>query len=184
MKKLNIVLTSAILMTTILVSTTEAGYIEPGSETDPLVSKSYVDKKTEEAKSISVLNTSKIENIEKNVETIKTDIKNIKNDINDQNNSNESTTSTGEKFKVLELKKGQVIIAEESTEIIVRTGTVNAIGNKNDGISDITEGVDLKTGEQIKLNHLIIIPRSDGRGIEVKSNSTFIMIKGRYSVSN
>lgn len=184
MKKINIVLTSAVLMSTLLVSTTEAGYIEPGSETDPLVSKSYVDKKDEDIKNISNLNTNKIENIEKNVETIKSDIEILRNDINNQNNSNENTTSTSETFKAIELKKGQVLIAEESTEIIVRSGTANAIGSENGGISDITEGKDLKSGEEIKSNHLLIIPRSDGRGIEVKSNGTFIMIKGRYSTSN
>lgn len=133
MKKLNIFLTSAILMTTLFIGTTEAGYIEPGSESDPLVSKTYVDNKNNEMK-----------------------------------------------FRVVELNKGQTIIAEGGAEIIVRTGTVNAIGSTAGGISDITEGEDLLTGDQIKLNHLLLIPRSDGRGLQVKTDNTFIMIKGNY----
>ena len=96
--------------------------------------------------------------------------------------NNPNNQNAGEKFKVLELKKGETILAEESTEIIVRSGVVNAVGSENGGLSDITQGVDLKSGQQIKVNHLIIVPRSDGRGIEVKSNDTFIMIKGGYKI--
>lgn len=165
MKKINVFLTSAVLMTTLFIGTTEAGYIEPGSESDPLVSKTYVDNKNNEVKVNSDSNTKRLAEIEKNIEEIK---------------NSGGGQGTGEKFKVLELKKGQTIIAEDGTEIIIRTGTVNAIGGIAGGISDITEGKNLETGEKIKLDHLLIIPRSDGRGFQVKSDRAFVMIKGRY----
>ena len=159
MKKINILLTSVVLMTTLFVGTTEAGYIEPGSESEPLVSKTYVDKM-------------KVE--------IDNKIREISN--NSGNNSGGGTQGTSEEFQVIELKKGQTLTADASAEIIVRSGTVTALGSKDGGISNITEGKDLQTGDQIKLNHLIIIPRTDGRGIQVKSDGTFIMIKGRYKL--
>lgn len=171
MKKINVLLTSAILMTTIFIGTTEAGYIEPGSESDPLVSKTYVDKQNNEVKTNLDSNTTKIAQLEKNIEDL------IR---NGGGNSGGGNQGTSEEFKVIDLKKGQTIIAEASTEIIVRSGEVTAIGSKEGGLSDITEGIDLQTGEQIKLNHLLIVPRSDGRGIQINTDKTFIMIKGRY----
>lgn len=172
MKKTNIILTSAILMSTVFMSTSQAGYIEPGSEADPLVSKTYVDKGFNDAKKNSDINKEKLEAMEVKLDKALAENQN-------QNNNNQNSS---EKFKVLELKKGETILAEESTEIIVRSGVVNAVASENGGLSDITQGVDLKSGNQIKINHLIIVPRSDGRGIEVKSNDTFIMIKGGYKI--
>ena len=171
MKKINILLTSAVLMTTLFIGTTEAGYIEPGSESDPLVSKTYVDKKNNEVKASLDSNATKLAEMQKSIEHIM---------INGGNNSGGASQGTSEEFKVIELKEGQTIIADASTEIIVRSGTVTVIGSKNGGISDITEGIDLQTGDQIKLNHLLIIPRSDGRGLQVQTDNTFIMIKGKY----
>lgn len=172
MKKLNIIVTSAVLMTTLFVGASEAGYIEPGSEADPLVSKSYVEKKFNQVKNSSDSNQIKLEEIEKNIENILE---------NNGNNNESGNVVASENFKVVELKEGQTIIAEENTEIIVRSGRVSAIAGIRGGISDITGGIDLQTGDEVSLNHHLLIPRSDGRGIEVMSNGTFIMIKGKYT---
>ncbi len=137
MKKINIIVTSAILMTTLFVGASEAGYIEPGSESDPLVSKSYVENKIDEVKN----------------------------------------SSASESFKVLQLKKGETIIGEKNTEMIVRSGRTEAIAGDKGGVSDITAGLDLQTGNDVLLNHHLLIPRSDGRGIKVKNDEVFIMIK-------
>lgn len=169
MKKINIIAASTILITTLFAGTTQAGYIEPGSELDPVVTQSYVDKKFDEIKKDSISNKGKIEQLEKDIEGIS----------KDSGNNNQITADV---FKVVELKKGQTLTAGESTEIIIRSGNVTAIASKNGGISDITQGKDLQTGDKIDLNHLLIIPRSDGRGIEVNLDGTFIMIKGKYEI--
>ena len=166
MKKINVIVTSAILMTTLFVGASEAGYIEPGSETDPLVSRSYVEKKFDEVKNISASNKKKIEEVE---EALK------------NNGNNNENISSSENFSVLELKKGQTIIAEKNAEIIIRSGKVEAIAGESGGISDLTEGLDLQSGDEIALNHHLLIPRSDGRGIEVINDDTFIMIKGNFT---
>ena len=48
-------------MTTIFMSTQKAGYIEPGSEEDPLVSKTYVDKGLNETKRNLDINKEKLD---------------------------------------------------------------------------------------------------------------------------
>ncbi len=84
------------------------------------------------------------------------------------------------KFKVIEIKAGQFIIAEEGTEIILRDGTSTIYTPVNAGISDVTMGKDLKNGEKVPLNHLLIVPR-DGRGVKAQATSIYL-IKGKYTI--
>lgn len=85
-------------------------------------------------------------------------------------------------YSVLRLQQGQRLVGGEGAEIIVRSGEVTAIDNGKDGISDITGGYDLKTGAICKTNHLLLIPRSDGRGVTAVTEA-YIMIRGAYTLN-
>lgn len=103
----------------------------PGSETDPVVTKSYVDTKVS--------------------------------------------------YQPLRLEAGQKLIGDEGTEMILRSGEATAVDNGANGVSDITAGKDLMTGNIVTANHLLLIPRKDGRGIVV-STEAWIMIRGNYTI--
>ncbi|MGM0378126.1 MAG: hypothetical protein ACQEQE_00150 [Bacillota bacterium] len=92
---------------------------------------------------------------------------------------------TSSKYKVVEIKKGsKVYFEQESLEFILRSGKASAIASQNgDGLSDLTAGKDLKTGDLIQKNHLMLIPRNDSRGLKALTN-IWIMIKGKYRVEN
>jgi len=99
----------------------------PGSEEDPVVTKSYVDAQIAQIK---------------------------------------GTGGTSlDIYKPVSLSAGQQLIGNEGTEIILRSGEATAIDNGANGVSDITGAKDLMTGYWVYQNHLILIPRSDGRGI-------------------
>lgn len=85
-------------------------------------------------------------------------------------------------YSVLHMQKDQRLIGGEGTEIIVRSGEVKAIDNGKDGVSDITGGNDLKSGAICKTNHLLLVPRSDGRGITAATEA-YIMIRGPYTLN-
>ena len=85
-------------------------------------------------------------------------------------------------YAVLQLQTGQRLIGGEGTEIIVRSGEVKAIDNGEDGISDITGGQDLKSGTICKSNHLLLVPRSDGRGITAATEA-YLRIRGTYTLN-
>ena len=123
----------------LLVASAYAVFADPGSEQDPLVSKSYVDAQIAAVKS-----------------------------------SNGS-------FAVVQMKAGQKIVGQEGTEIIVRSGEATAIDNGENGISDLTDGKDLRTGQTAPLNHLLLVPREDGRGI-LAGTDGYLMIRGGYTV--
>jgi hypothetical protein len=113
------------------ISLVYAAVSTPGSETDPVVTKSYVDSRVT--------------------------------------------------YIPVRLDAGQKLIGDEGTEIILRSGEATAIDNGLNGVSDITGGLDLLTGNKVTINHLLLIPRKDGRGISV-STEAWVMIRGNYTI--
>ncbi|MGM9626398.1 MAG: hypothetical protein ACI3XM_11905 [Eubacteriales bacterium] len=94
---------------------------------------------------------------------------------------NDSTSASTE-FTVVCLKKGQSITG--SCELILRSGSANALCPGVNGLSDLTDGSDLADGTQILPNHLLLVPRSDGRGLTVTSTEAYIMVRGTYAVTD
>ncbi|CAJ1001102.1 MULTISPECIES: hypothetical protein [Bacillales] len=87
---------------------------------------------------------------------------------------------------VVELNPGQTLYGFEGTEFIVRTGQVQAVaGNNGDGLTDITQGADLRAGAPVSHNHLLLIARSDNRGLRLDPNYSgvaYIMVRGKYEI--
>lgn len=108
-----------------------AAGIQPGSNADPLVSKSYVDQYVQ--------------------------------------------------FRVVNLTKGQMLVADGGTELVVRAGQAAAVASLSGGVSDLTGGKDLKQDEPVSANHLLLIPRSDGRGLKATTDA-IVLVRGTYLV--
>lgn len=85
-------------------------------------------------------------------------------------------------YEVLHLFEGDTVLAETPCEIILRSGSAVAyLSGNSSGISDLTSGIDLKEGESLEANHLLLVPRGgDGRGFKVTSSEAYIMVRGGY----
>lgn len=124
-----------------------AAGLEPGSSSDPLVTKSYVD---------SLVG---------------------------------SKDSGDDIFDAFQVANGKTLLGHAGTEIILRSGKavvksfVAADGTEN-GVFDATAGVDLKGGVECPMNHLLIVPRTDTRGITITSEETYVMVRGEYEIKN
>lgn len=114
----------------------------PGSEDDPVVTKSYVDNQIAQLMSSGVASDS---------------------------------------YKAVQLTAGQKLIGNEGTEVILRSGEATAIDNGANGVSDVTGAKDLMTGQSVAQNHLLLIPRSDGRGIRAITE-IWVLVRGSYSI--
>ena len=88
---------------------------------------------------------------------------------------------TSASYVPLRLDAGKTLLGGEGTEIILRSGEATGIDNGANGISDITAGKDMRTGEALSLNHLFLIPREDGRGIRA-TTEIWVLIRGSYQV--
>jgi hypothetical protein len=133
-----------------------------GTESDPLVSKSYVDAQIAQLK--SQINTS-------NTSTANTSTQVVTNKV--------VTEEAG--YETVSVAVGKRLMGDDGTEIILRAGkgVVYIIGK--DGISDLTTGQNLVTGDKIQTNHLLVVPRGDGRGIVV-SEAAWFLVKGGYTI--
>ncbi len=84
-------------------------------------------------------------------------------------------------YSPLQLTQGQKLYGKEGTEIIMRSGVATAIDNGANGVSDVTMGSDLMTGDTVALNHMLITPRDDRRGIEAHTE-VWVLVRGDYTV--
>lgn len=183
-KRILVVLLSAVLLIcgSLVFETIQAATADAGTISDPLVTKGYVDAlKAEIIEEVEALIGSGSSGSGSTGEP--TNMSEVYDYIDDKLAAiAENGVTTSEGYQVIEVKKGQKVICEDSTEFIVRSGEMAAIGNTyGDGLTDITAGMDIKDGAVIQLNHLLIVPRSDGRGILVNQYG-FIMIKGDFTI--
>jgi hypothetical protein len=114
-----------------------------GSETDPIVSKSYLEKYVRE--------------------------------------NSGGATAGAPLFEIIQLSLNQTILLGESTQLILRSGEGTAVAGLN-GLSDITEGINLDNNAIVKKDHLLISPKNDGRGIKITSEIAYILVCGNYTI--
>lgn len=103
----------------------------PGTETDPLVSKSYVDQLA--------------------------------------------------RWRLVTVEAGRTLVASEGTELVLRAGQAKAVASASGGLADVTAGKDLANREVIKANHLLLVPRGDGRGIQAVTQ-VILLVRGGYGI--
>lgn len=152
----------------------------PGSAADPLVSKSYVDEKFGQL--LSMLNG--LSQDEKPYVPDGADSAEIINEV--MRRVDALLAERGEQpqtdtYAPVFAKRGQIITGGEGSEIILRSGSAIGYVTGENGVSDITSGTEILNGMQVFVNHLLIVPRSDGRGVRLTADSWFL-IKGSYTI--
>jgi len=160
-KKIKSPIFSAAIITLALITVGQMVYAstkEPGSKEDPIVTMSFVELKLDQLKDY-------------------VDQKSFSSNQPQPNNPGESAT-----FEVVELKQGQSLIAGSGTEVILRSGEAVAIISPLGGLSDVTGAKDLKKDEKVPINHLLIIPRNDGRGVRALADC-FLLVRGGYTIN-
>ena len=150
------------LTTTIIgasIYSVSANNAEPGSSADPVVTRSYVDEKINELMTVFAP--------DKSAET---------------NNNLQVTQS--DSYKPVRATKGQIIIGNEGSEIILRSGQAIGYCTGVDGVVNATKGTEVFNKDKIEKNNLLIIPRSDGRGVKITSDECWFIIKGGYEIKS
>lgn len=180
-----------------IVQAMTAQAAEPGTEENPLVSQDYVDSKISslEAKVNSLttkLNKAisdnsrlsdelaelaqKNETLEQKNEALEQKTESLEKKLQEQ-----GTTAPVPGFEIIQVPAGKQVICDINTEFIIRGGTTRAIAGASGGIADLTSGTDLKQDVVIPMNHHILVPKDDGRGFKVVTDS-WVLIKGNYEI--
>ena len=152
-----------------------ASNVDPGSSADPIVTKSYVVESI--ANLLGILNTSVTStgtsiNEQKIVDNVMAQIKDL----------GTADESGGLSFEPVQATQGQIVVGKEGTEIILRSGSAISYCTGADGIIDTSTGAEYFNGTELAKNHLIIVPRADGRGAVVTSKEAWFIIKGGYEI--
>lgn len=181
---------TAFIVFAVIITITLAISALPGTEEDPLISKSYVDTVIERLRSdfdarLNALSDSlKPGKGDELIEIMANKIIDLQKTINKLNDTLKEQEAYA-KFTVVELEEGGKIIFKDSSEFILRGGKATAIsGEMGDGLADITTDKGENTyytGDNIPINHLILISRDDGRGIEAQTK-IWVLVKGLYEI--
>ena len=83
-------------------------------------------------------------------------------------------------FTIIRINAGNTIVFEEGTEAILRVGNAIIVAGEN-GLVNVTAGADIGNGQTVPANNLLLVPRSDGRGIRFITDG-YIMVKGGYII--
>ena len=166
MNKLSKITTMFVLMLAVLTVCVSADDVY-SSHDDPLVSLSYVN---------DVLGPDIMTQVMAKVEAEYVKISDI------------STISAGS-YTYVSLKKGQTLMAGACCEVVLLDGSASAVVTSaanisaGAGLSDLTSGSVVKNGSVISANHYLVIPKGDGRGFTVTSDSANILIRGEYNIT-
>lgn len=128
----------------------------PGSADDPIVTKGYVDS------AVARLVQQELQRL----------------------GPSSGGASASSKLEVVTVPFGKKIIVEDGGELIVRSGKAIAYSNDANGLSDMTDGVDIAPGKPVGNNHLILFPRG-GRGVEADPQQTrglIVIVRGAYQL--
>ncbi len=178
------------------------------SSTDPVVSLSYINEvvipdlseQIKEAKAIAEANYNKaskselqavadrVSSLEKQLSNINASVASIISSLESEENKPMSAA-----YDTVRLTYGQKLFSvKSSADIILRTGTAEVIspfvyGTEDEveyeqGIADITAGIDLGDGVAVDKNHMLVIPAADGRGLLVTSEYAYFLVRGEYNI--
>lgn len=170
------VLAAEIIFATCLLAGGTVFAATVGTESDPLVSKSYVDSKIEQV--LTLINGNGTGGGTASVDTDAI-VNQVIEKINGGELSGGSVAVDG--YVPVSVAVGQTIYGGEGTELILRAGKGEVKVSGVDGIADITTGNELATGAKVTKNHLMIVPRNDGRGVKV-TEAAWFLVKGEYEI--
>lgn len=152
------------------VTTLHAADSGAGTSSDPIVTKSYVDKKIAEVSTggnTSSNITEQLKAQQQLIDTLIAEIGTLK---------QESNT-----YRVVSVPQGKSILGKQGSEMIIRAGEAQIISAEAGGLQDMTAGADVNAGSTAPRYHLLIIPREDGRGLLATKTLT-VMVRGGYTV--
>lgn len=152
-----------ILTLILLLAFSTVIFAAPGDTSDPIVVLSYLNEQIEAL--ISKYKLEDIDDMQKQIDNL----------------DSSGGSSSGMALEIVEIRNGEKIIAGSGSELILRGGEAVIIGSEMGGISDVTLGKDFVSGMSVVPNHLMIVPRDDGRGVYAEKYAIF-MVRGSYEV--
>lgn len=186
-KKIRTIIAAASVALALGVTVLAASY---DSSEDPLISLSYltnifkpeIEQKYEEKIEKLEARLSELENTISDpvIDTYPAEDEPVIDTTTENSNDAPAASST---YEVVELTYGDSLYAVTACDIMLRSGKAACVApDASQGIADYTDGYEVYNDQAIAKNHMLLIPRGDGRGIKALSESVFVMVRGDYTI--
>jgi hypothetical protein len=153
---------------------------EPGSDQDPIVSKSYVDSSiaayAQELDSVRSQNANLLNRISLQEQTIKA----LQSEL-DKLKSTGGVSSTAKGFEAVTVKAGQTLLTGSGTELVLRSGKAAVIKGTKGSLMDVNTAKELASGAALAINHLNLSTFEDGQGLKATTQCV-LMVRGSYKL--
>ena len=93
----------------------------------------------------------------------------------------EGSDASGGVYQVVTLSQGQTLTAGSSCEILLRSGTAVCVSDTSPGLVDMTAATTLAGGGTLTANHLYLAT-IEGRGVTA-STAVTLMVRGDYPIA-
>lgn len=151
-----------------------------GSQTDPLVTMSYLNDVN--APAILQQVESKLDSREQAlVDKLDAVADAYVQEVEGLLGSSSGTGVSTSVFSVVTVKAGQQLLGSTGCELLLRSGSATCVAASAPGLVDSTEGSTLASGGALQPNHLYLIT-ADGRGLKATADAT-VMVRGSYTIS-
>ena len=151
-----------------------ADTVQPGGELDPLVTRSYVEQRINQALG-GVSSDADMDALAGEVWA------RIERLYGEQLVNAGLPVRSSDAFVPVSATAGQTILGHEGAEIILRSGKATAVCPGENGLVNVSGGSELFHGKPVEQNNLLIVPRRDGRGVAASTDAWFL-VKGGYEL--
>ncbi len=92
----------------------------------------------------------------------------------------ENTEQSSAAFSVVDLAQGQKLIGAVGCELMLRVGSANCVSPASPGLIDSTDGATLENGKPLVKNHLYMVTVAE-RGVTAAA-AVKLLVRGTYTV--
>ena len=141
-----------------------------GGQTDPLITKSYLDGPfLEQVRSL----------VDQTVDARQEELEQALAEVLEQNGGG---AAAGNVFKVVTLKRGETLVGDVGCEVMLRIGTASCGTPDSVGLIDTTDGTILGDGKALVTNPLYMVTIST-RSVTATSGTVKLLARGPYSIA-
>lgn len=171
MKKLK--LAAAALCLCFLFTAAYAANASPGSQSDPLVTLSYLNGNfTNQVKTM----------VDQTVTQRRAEMEqSLKNILSGSGGTVTSPNTGSGIFTVVTLAQGQSLVGQVGCEVMLRVGTASCVSEDSVGLIDTTSGSVLGNGQALTVNHLYMVT-IEPRSVKATSGTVKVLARGPYSI--
>ena len=148
----------------------------PGSQTDPFITLSYLTDVFRPQVMTEVKNTE-----QDMIKKFEARIAELESQLQTNTGGSSAAGTSADSFQVVTLSRGQSLTCSVGVEIMLRIGTAEGTGSAP-ALVNYTSGTTLSAGTALTANHMYLVT-IEGNGIKATADSVRVLVRGSYRIT-